>query len=147
AVVFFSDAPRSRAAATPQPAHAARIAAPGRVEPVSEEILISPEISGRLAQVFVDEGARVRKGDTLAIIENAEYRARVASAEAAVQQRQAELERLMNGARPQELEQAHIAVAATQTVVENARAEMERRKTLLARGAVSQEEFGRSERE
>jgi ABC exporter DevB family membrane fusion protein len=146
AVVFFSDAPHSRVAATPQPARA-RIAAPGRVEPVSEEILISPEISGRLAQVLFDEGARVRTGDTLAIIENSEYRARVGSAEAAVQQRQAELERLMNGARPQELEQAHIAVAAAQTVLENARAEMERRKTLLARGAVSQEEFGRSERE
>jgi ABC exporter DevB family membrane fusion protein len=144
---FFSGTQHSRAAAIAQPERNTQIAAPGRVEPVSEEILVSPEITGRLAQVFVDEGAHVRNGDTLALLENSEYRARVSSALAALQERQAELDRLINGARPQELEQARVAVDAAKTVMDNARTEMERRKTLVARGAVSEEEFGHSERE
>src|SRR5215831_12625425 len=89
-IVFFLDGRRSRAANVPQPEPNTRIAAPGRVEPVSEEILVSPELSGRLARVLVDEGALVRRGDTLALIENSEYRARVASAEAVLQQHRAE---------------------------------------------------------
>ena len=41
---FFSGTQHSRAEAIAQPERNTRIAAPGRVEPVSEEILVSPEI-------------------------------------------------------------------------------------------------------
>src|SRR5215467_1892307 len=56
---------------------AALIAAPGRVEAVSEEVRVSSELSGRLKTVNVEEGDRVQRGQVLAEIENDDYRARV----------------------------------------------------------------------
>ena len=45
------------------PAITGLIAAPGRVEAISEEIRVSSELSGRLKKVYVEEGDRVyRKG-------------------------------------------------------------------------------------
>ena len=147
AAVQYSGSRRSHPADLAHPAANSRIAAPGRVEPISEEIQVSPEIAGRLTSMLVDEGNKVRKGDTLAVIENSDYRARVAAAEAALAQRRADLDRIENGARPQELEQARLTVDSAKTVMDNARSEMEHRKTLVARGAVSQEEYDRAERE
>src|SRR5215472_6582997 len=45
------------------------IAAPGRVEAVSEEVRVSSELSGRLKSVNVEEGDRVRQGQVLAEIQ------------------------------------------------------------------------------
>src|SRR5260370_6405589 len=63
------------------------IAAPGRVEAVSEEIRGSSELSGRLRTVHVEEGDRVQRGQVLAEIENDDYRARVAAAGAELKPR------------------------------------------------------------
>jgi HlyD family secretion protein len=52
------------------------IAAPGRVEPISEEIHVSAEISGKLQAVLVEEGDQVRRGQLIAQMENGDYRAR-----------------------------------------------------------------------
>ena len=134
AAVQYSGSRRSQPADVAHPAANSRIAAPGRVEPISEEIQVSPEIAGRLIEVRVDEGYKVRKGDTLAVIENSDYRARVAASEAALAQRRADLDRIENGARPQELEQARLAVDSAKTVLDNARSEMEHREMLLGRG-------------
>jgi HlyD family secretion protein len=78
------------------------IAAPGRVEAISEELRVSSELSGRLHRVLVEEGDRVRKGQVLAQIENEDYIARVANAQAALAERKADLQRTINGARSQE---------------------------------------------
>ena len=48
------------------------IAAPGLVEPLSEEIKVGSEISGRLQTVLVEEGDHVRRGQVLAIVSNEE---------------------------------------------------------------------------
>ena len=109
------------------------IAAPGRVEAVSEEIRVSSELSGRLHSVPVEEGDRVRKGQVLAQIENEDYIARVAAAEAALAERQAELLRTVNGARSQERHAAEANLEAAKAVLENARREAERRRNLADR--------------
>ena len=70
---------------TPQP-HGAEavslIAAPGRVEPISEEIDVAAELQGRLTDVLVDEGAQVTRGQVVARLEHADYDARLQSAQA-----------------------------------------------------------------
>ncbi|MBC8164501.1 MAG: biotin/lipoyl-binding protein, partial [Bryobacteraceae bacterium] len=78
------------------------VAAAGRVEPVSEEIRMGAEVNGKLREVLVDEGDRIRRGQVLAIIENADYSARVASSEAVLQSRDAAVRKLENGSRPEE---------------------------------------------
>jgi HlyD family secretion protein len=122
------------------------IAAPGRVEAVSEEIRVSSELSGRLKGVFAEEGERVRKGQILAQIENEDYLARVASAEAAVAERQAELLRIVKGARSQERRAAEASKQAAQAVLENSRREAERRRNLADREMISRDEAERYER-
>jgi len=126
--------------------NAGLIAAPGRVEAVSEEVRVSSELSGRLKNVSVEEGDRVRKGQVLAQIENDDYAARVAAAEAALAERQAELERTINGARSQERRASQASLKAAEAILENARREAERRRTLADHQMVSRDEAERYER-
>jgi HlyD family secretion protein len=123
------------------------IAAPGRVEPVSEEIRVSSEIGGKLRAVPVEEGDSVRKGQVVAVLENDDYRARVASAEARVVERRAVLRRTVNGAREQERREVWEAVEEARAVLENARAEAARRASLYEKGVIAREESDRAERE
>ena len=58
------------------------VAGPGRVEPSSEDIKIGSELSGRLKSVNVEEGDPIHRGQMLAELENADYRAQVESARA-----------------------------------------------------------------
>jgi HlyD family secretion protein len=125
----FHDAP-SAVAATPEPE--AAVVGPGRVEPASEEVRVSAEIEGRLAEVRVDEGSRVRKGDLLARIENSDYQARVDLAEADLTAREAERARVLNGARAEERREAGAAVKEAEATLANARAELSRYRALYA---------------
>lgn len=132
--------------ASPSLSNGDLIAAPGRVEAVSEEIRVSSELSGRLRSVSVEEGDRVRKGQVLAQIENDDYVARVSEAEATLALRQAELLRLINGARSQERRAAKADVQAAKAVLDNARREADRRRNLADRDMVSHDEAERYQR-
>jgi ABC exporter DevB family membrane fusion protein len=122
------------------------IAAPGRIEAVSEEVRVSSELSGRLKMVAVEEGDRVQRGQVLAEIENDDYRARVAAAEAEVAQREAEWRRTVNGARTQERREAEASMQAAKAVLENSKSEAERRRGLADRNVISRDEAERYER-
>ena len=122
------------------------IAAPGRIEAVSEEVRVSSELSGRLRIVRVEEGDRVQRGQVLAEIENNDYRARVAEAEAGLAQREAELRRTVNGARTQERREAEASMQAAKAVLNNAKNEAARRRGLADRNVISRDEAERYER-
>lgn len=123
------------------------IAGPGRVEPSSEDIKIGSELSGRLRSVNVEEGDAIRRGQVLAELENADYRAQVESARAGVVAREAALRKVINGARRQERDQAWSSVNEAKAVMENSQAELHRRQELFAAGVVSREELDRFARE
>jgi HlyD family secretion protein len=53
--------------------------------------VVSAKIQGRLADLRVEEGSRVRKGEILALLERADYEASVARARAAVMRAEADL--------------------------------------------------------
>jgi HlyD family secretion protein len=113
---------------------------------VSEEVRVSSELSGRLKIVNVEEGDRVMRGQVLAELENADYRARVANAEAELAQREAELRRTVNGSRTEERREAEAAKQAGKAILENAKSEAERRRGLAERGVISRDEADRYER-
>ncbi len=123
------------------------LTAPGRVEPVSEEIKVGSSIGGKLISVPVEEGDAVRGGQTIGVLENGDFHARVAVAEAQVKQAEAALRRVINGSRDQERREALAAVRAAEAVMENARAERERRAALFRSGDISRSDFERAERE
>jgi len=123
------------------------IAGPGKVEPYSEDIKIGSELSGRLKAVNVEEGDAIRRGQTLAELENADYRAQVESSRANVLAKEAVLRKVVNGARRQERDEAWSSVNEAKAVMENAQSELHRRQELFAAGVVSREELERYGRE
>ena len=123
------------------------IAGPGRVEPYSEDIKIGSELSGRLKKVVVEEGDEIHRGQVLAELENADYLAQVESARASVAAKDAVLRRVINGARHQERQEAWSSVSEAKAVMENADAELARRRELFSAGVVSREEMDRYSRE
>jgi len=116
------------------------VAGPGRVEPISEDIKVGSELSGKLKRVMVEEGDHVRRGQEVAELENADYRAAIRSAQATIQQRDAELRKVINGARTQERREAFATVDQNKAVMERAKSEMERRNQLFTDGIISREE-------
>jgi HlyD family secretion protein len=138
----------SSIAAEPPPADPARpIVAAGRVEPASEEVKLGAEMDGKLKAVLVEEGSLVRKGQVVAVLENGDYLARVELAKATLAEREAALQRLLNGARQEERREARAAIREAEAMLENARTERSRRAQLLERGAISRTEFDLTDRE
>jgi multidrug resistance efflux pump len=95
----------------------------------------------------VEEGDAIHRGEVLAELENADYRAQVGSAKAAVVAKEATLHKVINGARRQERDEAWSSVNEAKAVMENAQSELLRRQELYAAGVVSREELGRYARE
>jgi ABC exporter DevB family membrane fusion protein len=149
-VSLIAARPHSNASAamatTPQP-QGQFVAGPGLVEPVSEDIKVGSELSGKLREVLVEEGDRVHTGQVVAVLENADLKADIASSAAQVEQREAELRKTINGARDQERREALSSVRENEAVLENARAEMDRHNQLFAEGIVSREDAERYRRE
>lgn len=123
------------------------IAGPGRVEPFSEDVKIGSELSGRLKSVKVEEGDTIQRGQVLAELENADYRAEVESARANVVAKEATLRKVINGARRQERDEAWSSVNEAKAVMEDAQSEWHRRQQLFSAGVVSREELDRYARE
>ena len=123
------------------------VAGPGRVEPLSENIQIGSELSGKIKSVKVEEGDTVRKGQVLAVLQNDDYRAEVLSGEAQVLAKEATLRKVVNGARTQERSEALSTVRAAEAVMNNAGSEMDRRQKLFDAGVISRDEFERYARE
>jgi HlyD family secretion protein len=141
ATAFVGSAPKP-AAATAQSSRATdAIAAPGRVEAVSEEIRVAAQVGGRLQQVLVEENDRVARGQLIAVVENDDYRARLASAEATLRLREADARRVHNGAREQERRDAEAALHEASAVLDNATADVTRKRELFAETVISRSEL------
>ena len=134
------------------------ISAPGVIEPISEELEVGTEIAGKLKQVLVEEGDQVLKGQTIAVLENSDFQANIvsaktqietlrsqkATAEAKLLQAKTDRERIENGARREERQEAKAIFDSTLPNIENAKREFERRKRLYDSGDVSREELERA---
>ena len=120
-------------------------AGPGRVEPLSEEVRVSSQLAGVLHEVLVDEGDRVTAGQVIARLDNDEYVARVAAAEADLRAREADARRVRNGARDEERQEAVAAEQEAQAVVDHNRADLARLRELAHEKVISQQELDRGE--
>jgi membrane fusion protein (multidrug efflux system) len=95
---------------------------------------LSAHVEGYVRRVPVDDFQRVKQGEVLVEIENDDYRARVAQAEADLLGAQAAIENLkaQKAAQHAQVAEAEGATAATQADVQRTRLEAERQRTLLA---------------
>lgn len=133
--------------AAPAAAEGPLVAAPGRVEPASEEIHVTAQLAGKLTAVPVAEGAAVRRGEVIATLDDVEYRARLAAATARAAEAAATLERIVNGAREEERREAEAMLEEARAFLELKRSEWARRKVLVEGGVISRDEAERSEKE
>lgn len=109
-----SDAhPATRQGATPL-AEPSRVVAPGVVEAWGGNIQLSPQESGWIAKISVNEGAPVKAGDVLAELDDEAQRAAVSLAGADLAEEEAKLAKALNGATREELRQARAEAEASQ---------------------------------
>jgi len=91
----------------------------GTVE--TREIQVGSKVGGRVTEVAVEEGQTVKAGITLVRFECDELKAQRTQALAALEQAQADLDRMQRGNRPEEIEQAEATAKGSQAALESAR--------------------------
>jgi HlyD family secretion protein len=117
-----------------------RIFASGIVEGKTEDVELRPEASGRVEEVLVRLGDWVNAGDVLLRLDDRSQRAQVAVSLANLQLAEANLERLVNGARDTERQEARAMLAAKKARLNQARLTWQRVQTLRAQAAIAQQE-------
>lgn len=139
-------APEAPAAAVPAP-EPRYVVASGRVESASEEIDVQSKLMGRLKTVFVDEGDTVTAGQPIAELDAEDILAAARAADAHVAMAEAELQRLVSGARDEERREARAAVAQAEAARAHQEREVVRTKALFGSGAIAASDLDRVERD
>ncbi|MCW2348763.1 MULTISPECIES: HlyD family efflux transporter periplasmic adaptor subunit [unclassified Sphingobium] len=103
------------------------------------EVDLGFRVGGRIAQIPVEEGQRVKQGMLLAELDRASIDSAVAQSDARVAQARAELLKLQRGSRPEDVAQAQARFAAAQAAARDAQRDYERRQPLVAPGAISRD--------
>jgi len=112
----------------------------GVVEGRTPDIELRPEASGRVVDVLVREGQLVQQGQVLLRLDDRTQQAKLAASLASLHLAQAQLERLVNGARPAERQEARALLAAKLAQLNQAQATSQRIQRLRAEQAVTQQE-------
>jgi HlyD family secretion protein len=108
------------------------------------DVRLGFEVRGRIADMLVDEGDKVAQGQLLAKLESDYFEDAVKQAEATLEARKAELLKLENGSRPEEIEQARANTLAARVAFLNAQKEFSRAQKLISTGAISKEAFDKT---
>ena len=140
------------------------IEASGKVEPI-KSVNVSPKNPGRLVELLVEQGDRVTKGQTLAVMENAELATQTAEAQAQLKQNRAnlseskaeidaeiaqsqarlrQLEAKLSQAQsriPRDIEQTKAQINAAESRLNLVQQRIERNEYLLQEGAITQDAF------
>ena len=116
-----------------------RIFALGRVEGLTPEIELRPQLTGRIVELPIKEGQFVEKGAVLLALDDQEYRYDVALATAEVELARATLDHLVNGAHPQERAEADALYRAKLGELNRAERAWKRISELIEAEAVSRQ--------
>ena len=102
--------------------------------------------SDRIADVLVEEGDRVHRGELLASLDTGRLSPQVEQAAARVEAQRQVVERLRNGSRPEEIAQARASAESAEADAANVRRTYERRKNLAdatsGHATVTEEDLG-----
>ncbi len=108
------------------------IEASGTIE--GTDVNVGVEAAGRVKEVRVDEGARVKRGDTLLLIDDTDYRIQLRQAEANRASFEAQYKLALAGSRREDIAQAEVAYKAAET-------DYHRMQGLLASQTVTQKQY------
>ncbi|HEY4259998.1 MAG TPA: efflux RND transporter periplasmic adaptor subunit, partial [Schlesneria sp.] len=110
-----------------------------------QQILVSPQVSGRIIELNFDAGQRVEKDFVLAVLDNTEYLAEFDRIQATLESSKQNLAEVEEGNRPDEKAQAKAELAEAETNLAQSEREYQRKKDLMERRIVSKEDFEAAE--
>jgi HlyD family secretion protein len=84
----------------------------------ADEIRLGSRVGGRVAEVLVEEGQSVKRGDTLVKLEPFDLLAEQEQARATLASREADLQKLQKGLRPEEIAQAEARYGQLQATLD-----------------------------
>ena len=109
-------------------------------------VQVGPEESGRIERLFVEAGDQVNESDLLFSLDASVQSAQVDEARARLKQASAQLENLRAaGQRPEQVAVLQSARERAQAALDFSRAELERQKTLYARGYTAKAKLDQAE--
>lgn len=111
------------------PATEARVS--GQVD--ATEVQVAPEVGGRIVEMTIAEGDRVKQGDVIARLDTRDVDLALQRAQAERSQADAQLRLLQAGARPEDIRQAQAQAAAAAADVAAAQADLAAAETDLQR--------------
>jgi HlyD family secretion protein len=104
------------------------------------QVELAFRVSGRIAQLKVDEGDVVKEGESIAELDRVPFENDFAVAQAGVAQARAELSKTTHGYRVEEIAQASAVVRQREADLLNARVTLERLQELVAKSLVNQQQ-------
>jgi len=112
------------------------IATNGKIEPVNNFEAHAP-VSASIERVLIKEGAEVRKGQLLVVLDDAEARTKAARAETQLKAAQADLAAIERGGTQEEVLNLDVQLTRARTERDSAQRNVEALKTLQQEGAAS----------
>jgi multidrug resistance efflux pump len=113
----------------------------------SERVRVRAELAGVLAEIAVDEGHSVKKGDVIARLDDRALQAERLKVLSDLEKIEAELSSLRKGRRPEEIQQQEAVLAARAKEVEFADKEAQRREEMAREGVGSRQAAEQASRE
>ena len=110
-----------------------------------QQILVSPQVSGRVIELNFDAGQRVEKDFVLAVLDNTEYQAEYDRIRASLDSAKQNLAELEEGNRPDEKAQAKAELGEAEANLAQALRDFQRKKELLEKKIISKEDFEAAE--
>lgn len=116
-----------------------QVSADGTIE--LTQVDVAPFVSGRVVLVSVDEGATVRRGDTLVVLAQSALPADIDQRKARVSSAESRLKDLEAGARPAEIEKAEAELRSVTAEADRAERERARLEPLAAAATISRSQY------
>ena len=102
-------------------------------------INVNSKVTGRVKWIGVEKGDKVKEGQVLVRLEDAEFRAQYQQAKGAADNARAYLEELQHGSRPEEIQQAQHNLDEAHATAANDKITLDRTHDLYAQGVMSKQ--------
>jgi RND family efflux transporter MFP subunit len=110
-----------------------------------DQVVLGTKVAGRLAEIFVDLGTRIRRGDTIAKLDQVDFQLRVEQADAALQQARARLGLAAAGHDEKVDPEQTAIVRQARSVLEEARLTRDRSQRLLQQDLIARAQLDTAE--
>ena len=102
---------------------------------------VVPKVSGRILSILVDEGQVVEENQLLAVLDDAVLQLQAQQARAAWEAAESQYAKSIQGARPEEIDNAQASLDQARQELETARVNFERTQNLYEAGTISQSRY------